>query len=239
VIYIYALVDDSDLAVTGLHGLADAPLVLFSRGGVSAVCTIHDDLRLETDPDTMWQHERVTATLMTRCAVAPVRFGTVLSGTGHLEQMLAAQEGRFVAVLARLRGKVELAVRGQLAPSTPGSAIGTAAVPDRPPTVPSQPGCGRGYLKALQETYSDQPDPFPSGPLADIHATLASCAEASTAPAGTGGTMVAAYLVDADGVASFRRAFMGARNRHRDVRLSLTGPWAPFSFVEDRGMAHV
>ena len=235
-IYVYALVDDPGVAVGGLCGLAGAPLGLISRGGVTAVCTIHDDLRLEASARTLWQHERVTATLMTRCGVAPVRFGTVLAGVDHLEQMLAAHEDRLVAVLARLRGKVELSVRGRVSPSVR-EATTVVVASDAPPT-PLPPGSGRAYLRTLQ-THADRPETCLSGPLAEIHAALAACAEASTSRGGSDDAMVAAYLVEASGVAPFRRAFMGTRARHRNVRLSLTGPWAPFSFVEDRGMAHV
>lgn len=236
-IYVYALVDDPGVAVGGLGGLTGAPLALFARGRVTAVCTIHDDLRLEASARTLWQHERVTATLMTRCGVAPVRFGTVLAGVDQLEQMLAAHEDRFVAVLARLRGKVELSVRGRVSPSVREAT--PVVVDSDPPLTPSPPGSGRAYLRTLLQTHADRPETPPSGSLAEIHATLAACAEASTSRGGSDDAMVAAYLVEASGVAAFRRAFMGTRARHRDVRLSLTGPWAPFSFVEDRGMAHV
>lgn len=74
--------------------------------------------------------------------------------------------------------------------------------------------------------------------LVDVHATLGALAQASTQRPAADGTLVATYLVDAEEVDAFRRAVTGMGDRHRDVRLSLTGPWAPFSFVGgEAGMA--
>jgi hypothetical protein len=44
--------------------------------------------------------------------------------------------------------------------------------------------------------------------------------------------MVGAYLVAASEVDAFRDDLVAARARRPRLRVSLTGPWAPYSFVD-------
>lgn len=233
-IYVYAIVDDPDLPVADLRGLGGAPLVRFSRERMAAVCSLHDALPLEANPATLWAQERVIAALMARSTVVPARFATVVGDAEHLERVLASQEGGLVATLGHLRGKVELALRGR-GPAPAGEA--TALSPAPPPTWPS--GSGRTYLHALRQAHARRPQGEGLGSeLANVHAVLGGRAHASTLRTTPDGTMVAAYLVDAGDVECFRRAVGHLSNRHGDVALSLTGPWAPFNFVTwEGGMA--
>jgi hypothetical protein len=48
--------------------------------------------------------------------------------------------------------------------------------------------------------------------------------------------MVGAYLVAAGEVKAFRDVFVAARARQPQLRASLTGPWAPYSFVEPEAL---
>ncbi|MDQ6838834.1 MAG: GvpL/GvpF family gas vesicle protein [Actinomycetota bacterium] len=233
-IYVYAVIDEPELTVDGLRGLSDAPLVRLSQGPVAAVCTMHDELNLETDAETLWRHEQVTASLMARCTVAPAQFGTVLSDLDALGAVLDVQGERLTSVLAALQGKVELAVRGRK-PAT-GDGDWRTAHDEQTYRQRSHPASGRAYLRSLQGAMAVRAEGTLSESLAEVHATLAERAAASTIQANADGSMVAAYLVDRGSVASFRDGVIGERQRHHDIRLSLTGPWAPFSFVERGAM---
>ncbi len=230
-IYVYAIVDDPELAVADLTGLDGSPLIRFSRGRVAAICTVHDDLTLEAGTATLWHQERVIAALMQRSTVAPVRFGTMLADVEHLAHVLASQESRLATVFPLLRGRVELALRGSGPPAADCESTG-------PPAPTPQPGSGRDYLIALRDARTRQSGPGLGAALADVHATLGELAHRSTQRPAADGALVAAYLVGVEGVDCFRRAVAGLSDRHRDVRLSLTGPWAPFSFLgEETGVA--
>lgn len=251
-IYVYAIVDDPGVAVAGLTGLEDVPLVRFSRGRLAAVCSVHHQLDLEPDAATLWQHERVTAKLMEHCAVAPVRFGTVFGDGGKVARVLADQEGRFTTVLARLRGKVELSVRARAphvrdAEAPGGEHCGPLSVDDpvaydrdRAPTPlppsdrPRPCGSGQQYLRSLGKTNLACPNAGLTGSLADIYAILSAHAEDAALQDGAAERMVAAYLVSTGQVGFFERTVIAVGDRHPEVEMSLTGPWAPFSFVGER-----
>ncbi len=249
-IYVYAIVDDPGVTVTGLTGVADVPLIRVSQGPLAAVCSVHDQLDLEPDAATLWQHERVTAKLTERGAVAPVRFGTVFGDGGRVGQVLADQEVRFTAVLARLRGKVELSVRAR-APQSDAQRVehngprfaGNATTDDDcdqgPTASPPRPGgSGQQYLRSLRDANLGRPGGGLPGALADLHAILSAHADDSTLQDGGDETMVAAYLVSAGQVNVFERAVIDIGDRHPEIEMSLTGPWAPFSFVGE-GRAYV
>lgn len=233
-IYVYAIVDDPGLCLAGERGLGDVPLESIGSGQIAAVCSVHVHLQLDPDPASLWRHERVTAALMARCAVAPVRFGTVVADARQLVDLLAAEGPRLTSVLARLRGRVELAVRASAVPTDarsagPDRAAAPAASRDgsEAPLTP-----GRAYLRSLSEGGAAGGAPA-SRSLSDLDASLSARAAASSRSSGTPGSLVASYLVEAAEVPAFREEVARVRAAHPDVRVSLTGPWAPFSFVEE------
>lgn len=242
-IYVYAIVDDPGLSVAGERGLGAAPLELIGSGQIAAVCSVHAHLQLDPDPASLWRHERVTAALMARCAVAPVRFGTVVADAGQLVDLLASQRPRLASVLARLRGRVELALRASAVPTDgrpPGPDQAAGRIDGRRirATVRSEEPLtrGRAYLRSLSED-SIAGDATVPGPLTDLDASLSARAVASSR-SGRTGCLVASYLVEATEVPAFRDEVARVRRAHPEVRVSLTGPWAPFSFVEE-GVASV
>ncbi|MDQ2727812.1 MAG: GvpL/GvpF family gas vesicle protein, partial [Actinomycetota bacterium] len=182
--------------------------------------------------------------------VAPVRFGTVLGDGGKVGQILADQESWFTAVLARLRGKVELSVRARV-PQGRDHLVAPSGDHDHVPSVDEVPahdrdrrprplplgehpqpcGSGQQYLRTLWKASLDRPNAGMPGPLTDIHAVLSAHADDASLQDGADGTMVAAYLVSVSQVSFFERAVTDVGDRHPEIEMSLTGPWAPFSFV--------
>jgi hypothetical protein len=229
VIYVYAVVDEPGPPLDGLRGLADTRLFCISEGPVAAVCSTHLSFDAEPDAANLWRHEHVTAGLMARGTVAPVRFGTMVDDVGPLRELLVARCPHLVAALHRLRGKVELALRASM----------PAATPDRGPRVvgasEAEASPGRAYLRARRRECSDL-DPTPAA-LTELHAALSASADAATISTGPGTRIVASYLVGGEEVASFRQAVARARHRVPEMRVSVTGPWAGYSFVDSGVLA--
>ncbi|MBO0729287.1 MAG: GvpL/GvpF family gas vesicle protein [Acidimicrobiaceae bacterium] len=215
-IYLYAFSDAGCVELEACRGICDAPVRSVTRSRVTAVYSVHEDLDLTVNAAFLRQHDRVVTALMERCTVAPARFGTVFTDFAGLEGALLAQTPQLASALARVRGTVELAVRAS-------DCSEELTEDDRPTT--RQPGIS--YLRARRDA-----------PLARLEAALAGRAKSTKVRSRGNGSMVAAYLVAAEDTGAFRDALLAVRAELPDLRVTLTGPWAPYSFVEDGGMVH-
>jgi hypothetical protein len=186
-----------------------------AEGELLAVVTRHEHAPAEPAPDALWAHERVVERLMADRAVLPLRFGTALPGEEALRAALAARHDELVAALARVRSKVELALRAVQA--------GNGGAPAEPP-----PADGREYILGKLahgrrvEAAADK-----------VHVPLARLAsEVRRQPVRQPGEVLrAAYLVDRASVARFRSAVERLARLHPDLALLCTGPWPPYTFV--------
>ncbi len=223
-IYVYAIVDAPPPSLRGMCGLAGAALEGVAAGEVAAVCSAHQTLDLRADAETMWVHEGVTSGLLGATSVVPVRFGTVLATRDEVVSLLEEGADRYRAMLARLRGRVELSLRARVEVAGEVGAAGAGGGDGAGGAPRGGAGPGAAYLRARR------PAPFPA-PLQDLHDTLAARSAASTLRSAAG-EMVAAYLADAGDVGWFRSAVARAATAGAGVSTRLTGPWAPFTFTE-------
>lgn len=235
-IYVYAIVDDPAPSLDGLRGMVGSPVFGVAVGDFAAVCSVHDHIDLTVSSGSLWQHEKVTAELLGFYSVVPVRFATVVTAIEEVRAMLAAQGAALSRQLSYVRGKVEMAVRATVQGGNPNAPVLYAKTKTTLPsghTPKDQPSCGRSYLQALQDDWRRKSPPLPSA-LEAIHLSLVAHSEATVLQPTDYGTSVAAYLVRATATDAFRTAALDARERQHDVRLALTGPWAPFTFVGER-----
>src|SRR5438270_9855362 len=186
------------------------------RDGVVALVvdeTVYVGLPVRTAPvpdlASLCRHDAAVIDLMAACTVVPFQFGTVVSGAADLAEKLNGRGEHMRSLLKRLRGRREVALRAGLAQSHSG--------PD------GSGSTGAGYLRALRE-----PDE-----LTQLHQELAARAvDALSAWDAPKRLLKASYLVDGADVA----AFAGAAARRAAAcpavsAVSLTGPWAPYSFA--------
>lgn len=206
-----------------LYGLVErdaeirAGLTVIREGNLACVGAPCADAEPACDLASLADHDAVVAELMERGPVVPFRYGTVLSDERQARHLLVRGAAHFEAMLESLRGRVELAVRA-------------VADPDDQPGSTSPPS-GRLYLASLAGGSA-------AATLAGLHRSLATGAAASACSIDAGGFMRSAYLVGTGDVDSFRALVsraVGERPAVHDV--SLTGPWAPYSFVSDSDTA--
>jgi hypothetical protein len=213
VIYAYAVCRTEEVdRPPRRRGLGGATLRAATVDGLTAVYSRHRSLRPRPSPEQLWTHERTVEALMTRGAVLPMRFGTVLPDEAALVEALGNRREEFAARLARVGGRVELAVRF-FADDPEGRDAGS----------------GRAYLLARVEQHRAA-----ERAARDIHAPLAELASDSrTRPRAAPPTLLAAaYLVDRGDVPAFR-AQVERTVARAGVRAVCTGPWPPYSFVEE------
>lgn len=180
--------------------------------------------------ETATAHEAVMQRLLAHTTVAPLRFGSLHRSRESVELFLAEHEAEFRATLARLRGRVEYGVKVWLEP--------------RPRKAPrATDSGGRGYLEQLRDDRDSAANAAAQldEQLTRIHERLLETADAARLNrpqprelTGATAEMVlnAAYLVPVGDEALFEEVAR-LREEHPDLAFDLTGPWAPYNFVEE------
>jgi Gas vesicle synthesis protein GvpL/GvpF len=213
VIYAYAVCRREAIdAPPRRRGLGGAALRVTESEGLAVVYSRHRSLRPRPAPAQLWAHERTVEALMSRGAVLPMRFGTVLADEADLAKALSERRDELAAGLDRVGRRVELGVRV------------FADRPERPDA-----GTGRAYLLARVEEHRAA-----ARAARAVHAPLAELAFDSrtrlrVAP---GTVFAAAYLVERADVPAFRAEVERAATA-AGLRAVCTGPWPAYSFVED------
>ena len=211
-IYVYAITDPFE-APEDLRGLHDAPLETAGTGPIRAVYSTHERLEPTPEPSLLWRHDQVVERLMEAGGVLPLRFGTTFATTDELDPILVRDEARFERLLARVRGCVELSVRVGVTPTAePDASSGTAYLQSKLATGRERDGAAERVLGPLRE--------------------LAKASSRRTPRAG-GAVLNESYLVGREAVGPFVAEVKALNARNGDVAVSCTGPWGPYSFVEE------
>ncbi|SCL14558.1 GvpL/GvpF family gas vesicle protein [Micromonospora inyonensis] len=199
-------------------------------------------------------HHRVVDALARTGPVVPARLATVHTDERRLAALLRDRGADLSATLARLAGHQEWGVKGYLlpggpapgetgpapgetGPAGPGTTVGGADAP-----VARETGAGAAYLRRRRAQLQAREDgqQVAARSAAAVHAELAGQATESCRHtpqdrrlSGASHPMVlnGAYLVPVEGLAGFRAAVAALAARYPALRLELTGPWPPYSFI--------
>jgi hypothetical protein len=169
----------------------------------------------------VWLHEQVLEALMRRHAVLPLRFGTLVPDAEMLRNRLAAMLPALGDDLRRLRGRVEFALRVTGVDAECLRAGDAAETSDAARTLSP----GTRYLRARAERTE-------RALRQHLDPTAESAAWGLAAARST--TLVASYLVPRKDASAFAAAVADVRAHHPALKISCTGPWAPYSFVTVR-----
>jgi len=193
----------------------------------------------------------------------PVRLATVYSGDAALRAALTEHNAQLLDSLRRVGGRVEWGVKAYAAPeaaagSEPdakpdkpapdlvGAETGKDSAPGSGAHTDTGPGSGAGlaYLKRrrTQLNAARESKTAAINLARAVHADLTAKANdtrlhppQSPQLSGIRQPMLlnAAYLLDAADGVSFTAAVAGQATAHPELRIELTGPWPPYSFVGD------
>ena len=196
----------------GLHG---RPLRGVGENRLTAIVSEYAQAQSEQTENTMWDYERILERVMERGTVLPARFPSMLRNEAAALSMLRERRCEFESALERIRGAVELSVRGawrageEARPAT-SPMTGTECMLDRLVLHQRASEAGRRLdsLDALARASRMRVLPNPEVPLA--------------------GT----YLVDRERVGKFADLLGEVDEALDQVDLVCTGPWPPFSFVD-------
>ena len=224
-------------AVTGKRKSRPADLEVITRDGLYAwVSQVEAEefspARLEGDSswlrDKATLHDQVIKSIGTR-AVIPMRFATVVRSRDDVLHLLETHRETFGQLLADLEGKQEWGLKIRLQETVP--------APSAAATVSS----GTEYLRHKKESQEAQRrlEKTRSAAVRDCHAALSTQADrAVVLPANaldpSGDLLLkAAYLVADESFEDFESTVGALSERHasQGLRLVLSGPWPPYSFV--------
>jgi hypothetical protein len=211
-IYLYAITDPLS-CLPGIGGLEDASLEVLEQDALSAVYSTHEQLEFAPEPSLLWRHDEVIEQLMETSGVLPLRFGTVLADVEALRDILVREQARFRRLLDRVRGCVELAVRVGLPPAPETSAHnGAEYMHEKLAAQQEREGAASSVLAPLRE-------------LATATSPRTSRSDRTS--------VSESYLVARGSVEPFVAQVKQLQARHDGLAVSCTGPWGPYSFVDE------
>lgn len=267
-IYLYAIVAPASVAAALLREcrlpgvMADAPLFSIEAAGLVAAVSSVPATAFDEEPlnalaadlerltPYVVRHEEAVRALLDS-AVIPMAFGTVYRTPEGVAAVLNERADEFQSLLARFQGRQEWGVkvivntsRLMRAAEQENDALKALAAEAAAASE------GRAYLIARrrQRLLADAAAQLAADTVNDIlHDLAALSAEAVDDQPGQppeGAEQLvgkAAFLVDDAAIVAFQEAAAGLDQRYqpRGVRIELSGPWAPYSFVRRRDTTDV
>ncbi|HJU89232.1 MAG TPA: GvpL/GvpF family gas vesicle protein [Gemmatimonadaceae bacterium] len=236
--YLYCLTRDDADPPSALRGIDGAPVRVVDERGVRA--WVSD---VGTPPAVTAEraraHDAVIREALRISTPLPARFGQVLADDASMRQELVQRVARIASELQRVRGMVEMTVRVALGESSVSKSLSIKDL------------SGREYLERLSEQQQNdlrrrQRAEFLQRRVADAVANVVREEVVSTASgSGESAMLVISHLVAREHVTRYRDAVrevvraIGEEEASTDqaplaIPLMISGPWAPYSFVELR-----
>ena len=230
--YVYAIVAGDTRLPPGLTGFGESELSTVVSGSLSSVAAPLAPCGLQRTTENVLRHGAIVEALQERGPTLPVRFGTVVPDAEAVARALAERRTELTTDLARLGDKLE---------------FGLIVLWDRPPgdddsrsdgsVEDDGPGHGPGtrYLRArLVASRRAVARQAAAETIArEIDAALGPCVldrRCSVAPTGRL-AIRAAFLIEPTRFDACRQAIAEVRKRRPDLRVLVSGPWSPYSFV--------
>ncbi|MEU0040591.1 GvpL/GvpF family gas vesicle protein [Streptomyces sp. NPDC006333] len=253
VTYTYAVVypaEDLGGALSGVQGVAGAPVRLVPEvptdAPTAAVSSVpsqdfqEDALRHHLE-DLNWlesvarAHHHVIEILAEHTTVLPLRLATVYMDDKRVAETLREDTDVFSKALTHLAGHLEWGVKIYVEPHPESQDAGAPTADGLSP--------GRAYLHVRRSQRLSRDESYEvarqaaerveaiGGAMAAGH--VRHRVQQGELSVGTGENVVNdAYLLARDVAADFRARILDAARDLPDVRIDVTGPWAPYSFAD-------
>lgn len=212
-----------------LPGINGAPVRLIEFGPLG-LWVSEGEARPAT-AERLGEHDRVVRDALRTATPLPIRYGAGdFPSEAAAREALAARAEEFAGALARLAGRVEMGVRvdWERPAASPREGVGE-------PSSGAAPQGGRAYLEGRREALRER-EALRSAAEEALDRVLRQMAlddlpiERTLLPQpGTAG--IVAHLVRREDVKSYCSAVDRAGDALPDLRITPTGPWAPYSFT--------
>lgn len=255
-LYAYGITT-ADTQVPGgtVSGVDGASLRAIDADGLRAVVSEVDPAEFDEESladrlgDTDWverkirAHDEVLRALVAAGPLIPLRFGTIVASDEDVHGLLGRQRESFEATLARLRGAAEWGVKGRWgADALRAHALRTSDAARTVEAGTNPSGGGTAYLlgRRQERAVAEDEGRLRDEVLGECHRRLTDIARdgvllpvRSAVREEEDLVMNGSYLVGDEDLARFRStvADLSAEFAEAGLRLELTGPWPPYSFV--------
>ncbi|GAA1113106.1 GvpL/GvpF family gas vesicle protein [Streptomyces javensis] len=197
-------------------------------------------------------HHAVITAAWALAPTVPLPLATVYLDDGRVREALADRQTSFLTALDRIAGRVEWGVKVYAPTGPPPAPAATDATAAAPAEGPGPGGSGRAYLDRVRtrQRGREQRHTLALGAAERVNTVVRGLAVAARRlrPHGVEVTgkhriqvLNAAYLLDLGRERELRAALASLRHDETDVRIELSGPWAPYSFaaggITDAGAA--
>lgn len=215
----------------GLSGVLGGPVRVVEEAGLGMwVSDVGDP---GTTVERLREHDRVVRAALRSATPLPVRFGTGFRDEDAAREALRSGADAFHASLERVAERAEMGVRVGWDLDAE-RALVESRLPPAPP--PGEVRTGRDFLEARRRDFRaeeglrlraeellDRVERELSEPGVPSVRTLLMRPEAAGS---------VAHLVHRSRLRTYRERFESARATLGDLHLTLSGPWAPYSFVD-------
>lgn len=231
--YVYAILP-CGTAPPAVTGLQDNPLLFVRHRDLCAATSVVNLAHIRTAANAL-RHEAVVEALGRVGPALPVRFGTTLPDESAIVRALSDRYATLLADLDRLTGTVEYGLTALWKePAQDRLPEGRSPDPGAPGgDLPGGPGTR--YMRARLAMYQQE------AARRDRAAEAARVLDRQLRPAALDGRWTieptarvaarAAYLLQQSSVEAFQQAFDASRAACPNLRLVLSGPWPPYTFV--------
>jgi hypothetical protein len=233
--YVYAIVGrGTPLPAAGTGGGAELAMVPCRK-----LAALTGQMREERPPltiEAVLHHEAVVEAVRQRGPALPVRFGTVFRDATSVASAIAEQYEPLAADLDRLGARVELSLTTLWTVPPPEIASPASRQED---AAAAGHRAGSRYLHARaaelrrEEALKERARAV-ARELDEVLSGLSLERRASVLPTPRIAVR-SVYLLDPGGVSAFRAAVETIRANRAELRVLLTGPWPPYSFVGRTG----
>lgn len=232
--YVYGILDAPCLGPVTIRGYGGEWVYPISSGELTVAVSDLRRAEIEPSEESVWCHERVLETLMERHAVLPARFG-LIAIADQLLPILRDRRKELLQNLELVRGKAEMALRLSRNRSDPDSS------PQAKPASTSKAGLGTAYLEARMEGLhrSEERRDWARDAERAMRSRLDRFSADSVWDVAEGQALSvkASYLTRREDISAFVKVVEEISRSYLDIRVTCTGPWAPYSFVNVQAMA--
>jgi hypothetical protein len=227
--------------VDGVTGADGEDVMVVEHADVSAVVEPIPDAGDVPATRFVRAHARVLDGIAARCAVLPVRFGTVLaSRDAVVQELLAPDQSRLLAMLAELQGRVQLILRARYVLETVLAEVvrenpDITTLRERTRSLPDEAGFADRVR--LGELVSQAMDTKRAADREVVLGAVQPHVERWSVrrSGGLEGVLDLAVLVDAQALPELEEHTRAAAERTAGrVDLQLVGPMAPYDFATER-----
>jgi hypothetical protein len=236
--YVYCFCSVPAPGVRGIIGIRDSQVNAVEHDGVIAITA---DCSRRPDPSVpnLIAHNRVVSSVLEATTPIPCRFGTVLNRSA-LETYVKASSDGLKALLGKVRGCIEMTLRVTAAADMAMSPF-EDVTPAASGLLPEPRGPGAQFLaEKMREANRLEIASRRAQALLDwVDSRFGALVKDSLARPNfeTSVRTDVAHLVERPRLQEYHQLLGAAQTERPELRLSISGPWAPYSFAVFDGSA--